>query len=275
MHLNGVFMGSAIENKRFFVQEFKALINELDDPARIAEFSDLANFAKFKIAILVCDLKDSPLFAAIKKVISITDVNDSNNISLLKEFVRVSELTDSAKTAELKEAINNADPNDSFIISVINEGIHSYKLNEFIRQAIDSGEIKTIGLGTIAVEKEFIEDGKSGLANYIRSRIECSEREYANLSKEEMAYIADVLEGKIKKTKGRPANLKRDRKIAWMIDLYLKKGMKLTSNSNEDGAAALVATKFGIDEDAAIKAYQRMKPEIDAQYEEWKWNGFD
>ncbi|WP_064041757.1 hypothetical protein [Methylomonas koyamae] len=268
-------MSSRLEDKSLFVQEFKTLINELDDPARIAEFSDPANFAKFKIAILVCDLEDSFLFAAIKKIISITKANYSNNISLLTEFVRVSELNDSAKTAELNEALTNADPNDTFIISVINSGIRSYESKDLYRQAKESGEIQTIDLSSIEIEKEFLDGGVLDMCNFIRHRIKRSEGRYVSFHKDELNFIADVLEGKIKKSKGRPANIKRDRKIAWMIDLYLRKEMKLTSSSKEEGAAALVATQFGIDEDAAIKAYQRMKPEIDAQYEEWKWNGYD
>lgn len=265
-------MNSRLEDKRLFLQEFKTLINELDDPARIAEFSDPANFAKFKIAILICDLKDSSLFATIKKVISITESNYSNNTSLLKEFVRVSDLTDSAKASELKEELNNTNPNDSFIISVINEGIRTYESKEFIKQAKESGEIQTIDLSSIEIEREFLEGGVSDMCNFIRHRIKRSEGRYVSFHKDELNFIADVLEGKIKKSKGRPANIKRDRAIAWTIDLYLKKGINLISNATEPGAGAIVAERFGIEEDAAIKAYQRMKPEIDDQYEEWAWN---
>ncbi|MBS4028183.1 MAG: hypothetical protein KGZ58_06025 [Ignavibacteriales bacterium] len=270
---------SSLKNQNFdrrrLLEEFNAMITKLDDPARVAEFNDPANFTKIKIAIMVSNLKDQAMFSALKKIISITESNNSNNISLLKEFLRISELSSLDRISELEEYLRNSDLNDPIIITVVHEAIRRHELSERLRVAVESGEIKTIEPGSIFIEKEFMEDGKSGIANYIRRCIENSEGKCTKFNSEEMAYIADVLEGKIKKTKGRPANIKRDRKIAWMIDLYLKKEMKLTSNSNEDGAAALVATKFGIDEDAAIKAYQRMKPEIDAQYEEWKWNGYD
>lgn len=268
-----------IKNQKFdrdgLFKEFRDMITKLGDPARASEFNDPVNFTKIKIAILVSNLKDEAMFSAIKKVISITESNNSNNIYLLKEFIRVSELSIFDMVSELEEYLRNSELNDPVIITVVHEAIRRHKFSEKLRAARESGEILTIGLGSILVEKEFMEDGKSGVANFIRYRNRITKGECNPFNSEEISYIADVLEGKIKKTKGRPANIKRDRKIAWMIDLYLKKEMKLTSNSNEDGAAALVAKKFGIEEDVAIKAYQRMKPEIDAQYEEWKWNGYD
>lgn len=90
-------------------------------------------------------------------------------------------------------------------------------------------------------------------------------------------FIADVLEGKVKRKRGgRKSNPHRDLEIACKIYSLINKGTALTSNRDIDGvgAAAIVADEYEITEDAALKIYQRKIPEIKwcikADHEAWQ-----
>ncbi|MGZ8943745.1 MAG: hypothetical protein ACXW00_13320 [Methylobacter sp.] len=74
-------------------------------------------------------------------------------------------------------------------------------------------------------------------------------------------FIADVIAGKKKRNPRKKASTeRRDFEIALAIDdLMFFKGYNLTSSRDKDGAAAIVAGRFSVSEEAAIKAYQRFK----------------
>jgi hypothetical protein len=76
-------------------------------------------------------------------------------------------------------------------------------------------------------------------------------------------FIADLITGKVSRPEGKKPSVKtRDRRIVKGIFYLLNKGHKLTSSKNiahGDGAAAIIAKRFGVSEDTAIKAYNRLK----------------
>ena len=98
-------------------------------------------------------------------------------------------------------------------------------------------------------------------------------RRNESLNDQTRRFIADVIEGKIKRLKGRPKDKRRDYLIATYIELLILQGKNLTSNSKESGAAFITGKMYGIEEDAAIKAYQRMKSRLEEDRVEREWNG--
>ncbi len=77
-------------------------------------------------------------------------------------------------------------------------------------------------------------------------------------------FIHDVMTGKIRRPRGaKSKTFSRDLEIhAEIEDLIELGGKNLTSNASNDGAAAIVADKYGIKEDAAVKAYDRINKAI-------------
>jgi hypothetical protein len=76
-------------------------------------------------------------------------------------------------------------------------------------------------------------------------------------------FIADLVTGKVSRPAGKKPSVEiRDRRIVKGIIYLLKKGHKLTSSKNiahGDGAAAIMAKRFGVSEDVALYAYKRLK----------------
>lgn len=78
-------------------------------------------------------------------------------------------------------------------------------------------------------------------------------------------FIADVIAGKKKRfPRKKPSTERRDFEIALAIDdLIFYEGYNLTSNRDKDGAAAIVAERFGLEgrdpEGTAVNAYQRFQ----------------
>ncbi|MDX8128011.1 hypothetical protein QLH52_12015 [Methylomonas sp. OY6] len=130
-------------------------------------------------------------------------------------------------------------------------------LLEKLRVGEKYGLVKTIGLDYQfkGVKKNFEAHGISGLENILRSD--------EILSKDTRDFIADVIVGKIKRPKGRYSDKERDFNIALSIDDHLTAGDNLTSHKDKPGAAQIVADRYGIEEDAAIKIFQRMKDKVD------------
>ena len=82
-----------------------------------------------------------------------------------------------------------------------------------------------------------------------------------DISKGMSDFIADVLDGKIKRKKGH-STLRRDAAIFREIIVLLESNFNLTSNSTEDGAAAIVAQRLDLSEEVVLKAYERIKKKI-------------
>jgi hypothetical protein len=76
--------------------------------------------------------------------------------------------------------------------------------------------------------------------------------------------VADMVTGKLRRPPGeKPSTAHRDLLITDEIELLLEiENYNLTSNANSDGAAAIVADKFGVSEDTAIQAYKREQKRI-------------
>lgn len=75
-------------------------------------------------------------------------------------------------------------------------------------------------------------------------------------------FIADLVSGKLKRDPGKkPSTNRRDRSICKGIFYLLRAGHKLHSNSSREGAAAIMAGRFNIEEDAALKVYSKLKAE--------------
>ncbi|WP_031429852.1 hypothetical protein [Methylomicrobium agile] len=77
-------------------------------------------------------------------------------------------------------------------------------------------------------------------------------------------FIADVIAGKKTRPRKKPSTERRDFEIALAIDdLMFYEGYNLTSSWDKDGAAAIVAERFGLEgkdpEGTAVKAYQRFQ----------------
>lgn len=74
------------------------------------------------------------------------------------------------------------------------------------------------------------------------------------------AFIADVMEGKIKPKRGqKPQTIRRDLEILKAVDNLMKEAsLPLTSGRN-DGAAAIVAKENNMTDDAVIKACDRAR----------------
>lgn len=90
----------------------------------------------------------------------------------------------------------------------------------------------------------------SGIESLIRS---------GDISPAARDIIADIFTGKRRRKKGAKSTEHRDSEIYSEILNLLANGHKLTSSSyNRDGAAAIVADTRGLNEDAVIKAYQRI-----------------
>jgi hypothetical protein len=91
------------------------------------------------------------------------------------------------------------------------------------------------------------------------------ESPYSVMSKGMRDFIADVIAGKKTRTRKKASSERRDFEMALAIDdLMFFKGYSLRSASGgKDGAAAIVAERFGIKgkdpEETAVKAYQRFK----------------
>ncbi len=105
-------------------------------------------------------------------------------------------------------------------------------------------------------QERFAENGLAGLANIIR---EGNQLDNVELRK----YIADAMEGKITRPRGKPSLYYRDWSIYQDIVDLLNQGIPLRSNTTQDGAGCLVGQYFDIDEEAVIKAYQRKKKSIE------------
>ena len=79
------------------------------------------------------------------------------------------------------------------------------------------------------------------------------------LTHETRVFIADVLDGKEKRKRGARKHFhERDYEITCKIDSLIGKGASLTSSRDKAGAGAIIAEEFGISEDVAIKAYQKV-----------------
>jgi hypothetical protein len=108
----------------------------------------------------------------------------------------------------------------------------------------------------------------SYLASLVRNGVDSQGYELAQPTRD---FIADVLEGNIKRTPGRKKNnWLRDHTIA--LEIYklvdIKKSHNLTSGRC-DGAAAIIGNKYGIEEEStAIKIYQRNKARIENDIQE-------
>ncbi len=78
-------------------------------------------------------------------------------------------------------------------------------------------------------------------------------------------FIADILIKKVGRPPGKRSSTKeRDGEIHLKVSFLLYRGYKLTSNAKSNGAAAIAGELFGIEEDAALKAYQKTERD---------WNG--
>jgi hypothetical protein len=77
------------------------------------------------------------------------------------------------------------------------------------------------------------------------------------------SFIADVITGKIKRSK-RSSTRQRDLELHAHIVKLMKQDVKLRSNAKTKGAACIAGenAKPFVDEGAAIKAYQRIQAEI-------------
>lgn len=259
------------------VEKFRSMITNLDNPASISEFNDPANLTKLKIAILISNLKDSKLNNVLQQIINIAESNNSIHIFLLKELIRVSKLNAKDKIAELKEELMRHESSDSIISEALRQSIRGHELSENIRIWKETGVIQTLYCGAYFLEKakeEFSDGGGPGLADFIKENSSIFNGLKTDPIGDKIVYfIADVLEGKIKRRKGRVSNKKLDLQIAWAVDLQLELGRPLRSNRTKTGAIDFVAEEFGIDkEETVLKAYQRMKSVIDDWYEEREWN---
>lgn len=77
-------------------------------------------------------------------------------------------------------------------------------------------------------------------------------------------FIADIVTGKLKRNAGKkPSTFKRNYEIYQQIDELLSDGYNLTSNNVKDGAGAIIADRFKVSEDCAIKAYSALKKVIE------------
>lgn len=131
---------------------------------------------------------------------------------------------------------------------------------------IDGETIKTTKLSYNACLDEaiyqFRSKGNKGLAEFIRSHS-------GQIDAITLEYIACVLDGTIKRPKGRTPDKTRDLEIAWTVYSRLSQGHPLRGNATKKGAACLTvealakAGIYGLSEDAVIKIYQRMKRIID------------
>lgn len=76
-------------------------------------------------------------------------------------------------------------------------------------------------------------------------------------------FIADLVTGKASRPAGKkPSVDTRDRLIVKGIFYLMRMGHKLTSSKNiahGDGAAAIMAKRFGVSEETALGAYKRLK----------------
>ncbi len=81
-------------------------------------------------------------------------------------------------------------------------------------------------------------------------------------------FIADMLDGSIKRPRGKKASTLRRDMLMWQtVQDLLQKGYSLTSNAKRDGAGVIVGQDFdGIEEEAVIKAVQRIDKKIAAEY---------
>lgn len=90
----------------------------------------------------------------------------------------------------------------------------------------------------------------SGIENLIRNE---------DISPAARDIIADIFIGKRRRKKGAKSTETRDQKIYGKVLRLMGNGHKLTSSAyNKDGAAAMIADASGLNEDAVIKAYQRI-----------------
>ena len=75
--------------------------------------------------------------------------------------------------------------------------------------------------------------------------------------------VIDMVTGKLRRPTGKKASTAhRDLLIAEEIEFLIEVGHKLTSNAHIDGAAAIVANRFGVSVDVAEKAYTREQKRI-------------
>ncbi len=120
------------------------------------------------------------------------------------------------------------------------------------------------------IKQKYYEDAEiSYLLELIRSDKE--------LSSKTRGFIADIIEGKVKRSRGGRKNThQRDFDIACKIYSLCEKGFSLTSNSDANGAALTIATEYGVSEDVALKAYQRKINDIKTAklIDLQAWSGF-
>ncbi len=93
-------------------------------------------------------------------------------------------------------------------------------------------------------------------------------RSNADMSQGMRDFIADMLDGSIKRPRGKKASTLRRDMLMWQtVQDLLQKGYSLTSNAKRDGAGVIVGQDFdGIEEEAVIKAVQRIDKKIAAEY---------
>ncbi len=97
------------------------------------------------------------------------------------------------------------------------------------------------------------------LADHDPAEIESLLRSKDSLSPTMRNFIADVLTGKVKRKK--PSTLSRDFEIYCRIK-DLRDEYNLTSSTSNPCAASIAAEEFGLEDEAIIKAYQRVDKEI-------------
>ncbi|MGJ0484290.1 MAG: hypothetical protein ACR65R_07125 [Methylomicrobium sp.] len=162
-------------------------------------------------------------------------------------------MTDETKIVDASNVIDD----EKFFLRYVDPNLREnlkIHTNPLRRGRISIGEYKDLALWELSVLAAYRHEyfDIKPLAKIVRDGVE--------ISQGMRNFIADVMLGKVIRPNGKRSSTGyRDIRIYNEIMELINDGVSLTSNAERSGAAAIIGEKFGISEDAALKAYQKTR----------------